>query len=495
MTLGKMLAASAKAWPRRKAIIFHKRRISYRKLNQWVSNVACGLRSLGLERGEHVAILLPNCPEYIIAAFGVLRAGGVVVPINNFLSPAEVAYILEDCEAKILISGNKYNQQIEACRELEFIKQIILVGDESPDFVAFNQLMLPAECPDLPEIDPEDKALIIYTSGTTGHPKGALLSHRNLLANVASCSKIAKLSRRDRFLLFLPLFHSFTFTVTVLLPLYLGARIILLESIHREEIRRSIIRHRATVMVGIPTVYQLLAQVKLGILGRWLNPVRVYVSGGAPLSAGVLESFQRKFRRPLLEGYGLSEASPVVSINPPHKTKAGSVGLPIPGVEIKVVNNQGKTMAANQIGELLVKGPNVMLGYLNRPRASKSALAGGWLHTGDMARIDEENYVYIVDRRKEMLIVHGANVYPREIENVLCQHPKVSEAAVVGIPDIHRGEIPKAVIVLQPDEEITEREIRHYCRRFLAPYKIPKVVEFRKSLPKTATGKIQKRLL
>jgi long-chain acyl-CoA synthetase len=406
-----------------------------------------------------------------------------------------MAYILEDCEATMLISSSKFAPQLEACGQLESLRHIILIDEGTTDHVPFDKLLASASSVSLPPISPQAVALIIYTSGTTGHPKGALLSHNNLMANVISCSKVMKLSRRDRFLVFLPLFHSFTFTVTLLLPCYLGARIILLEGIQREEIRRSIIRRRVSILVGIPTVYHLLSQVELGRLARWLNPVRVYVSGGAPLSAEVLEEFQRKFRRPLLEGYGLSEASPVVSINPPHKVKPGSVGLPIPGVEVKVVDKQGRPVATNEIGELLIRGDNVMQGYLNRPQASKRALADGWLHTGDMARLDDEGYIYIVDRKKEMLIIHGCNVYPREIEDVLYQHPQVAEAAVVGLPDAHRGEIPKAVIVPKEGERVEEREIKKYCRRFLAPYKVPRVVEFRDSLPKTATGKVMKRML
>lgn len=503
MTLGDMLEASAKAGAGRKAIVFHNQSITYGKLNSRAMRLACGLRKLGLESGEQVAVLLPNCPEYVISAFGILKAGAVLVPVNTFLAPNEVTYILEDCEATVLISSSKFKKQLAVCNKLESLKHIILVGDETPepvgndkyDYIAFDKLLDADEHPPLPNIDPQSCALIIYTSGTTGHPKGALLTHNNLTANVISCSKVMKLRRRDRFLVFLPMFHSFTFTVTILLPCYIGARIVLLEGINRKEIRRAIVRQRISVMVGIPTVYHLLSQAKLGFFARWLNPVRIYVSGGAPLAAEVLEGFKRKFRRPLLEGYGLSEASPVVAINPPHREKVGSVGLPIPGVKVMVVDQQEKSLGADKVGELLVKGPNVMQGYLNRPQASKQALADGWLHTGDMARVDADGYIYIVDRKKEMLIVHGSNVYPREIEDVLYRHPQVAEAAVIGIPDAHRGEIPKAVIVPKDGEKIHEKEIKQYCNRFLASYKVPRVVEFRESLPKTATGKIMKRML
>ncbi len=495
MTLGEMLAATAEAGPKRKAIVFKNQQLSYEELNQRATWVAQNLRQLGLRVGEQVAVLLPNCPEYIIAMFGIFKAGGVLVPINSFLTPNEVAYILEDCEATVLISSAKFSRQLAACSKLESLKHMVMVGKATPKQLSFDKLLVADTSAELPKLSPDNRALIIYTSGTTGHPKGALLSHNNLISNVSSCSKVIKLSHKDRFLVFLPLFHSFTLTVTVFFPCFLGARIILLEAVAREEIRRAIVSQRPSIMVGIPTVYNLLSQVKLGWLARWFNPVRTYVSGGAPLAVEVLENFQRKYHRPLLEGYGLSETSPVVAINPPQKTKAGSVGLPVPGVEVKTLNNQGNLNKANEVGELLVRGPNIMQGYLNRPQATKKALIDGWLHTGDMARIDEDGYIYIVDRKKEMLIVHGSNVYPREIEAVLCRHPKVAESAVIGIPDAHRGEIPKAVIVPRKGEQLREREIKQYCRRFLAPFKVPRVVEFRDSLPKTATGKVMKRML
>ncbi len=429
MTLGDMLANSAKAGPKRKAIVFKNQQLSYEELNQRAICLAQNLRQLGLKTGDQVAVLLPNCPEYIIAMFGIFKAGGVLVPINSFLTPNEAAYILEDCEAATLISSAKFSRQLAACSKLDTLKNTIMVGEvrsgqarsrqSCSGQVSFDKLLAPNTSVQLPKLNPDNRAIIIYTSGTTGHPKGALLSHNNIIANVSSCSKVIKLSHKDRFLVFLPLFHSFTLTVTVFFPCFLGARIILLETIARDEIRQAVVRLRPSVMVGIPTVYNLFSQMSLSWVARWMNPVRIYVSGGAPLAVEVLEKFQQKFRRTLLEGYGLSEASPVVAINPPQKAKAGSVGLPVPDVEVKILNNQGNLAKANEVGELLVRGPNVMQGYLNRPQATKKSLIDGWLHTGDMARIDEEGYIFIVDRKKEMLIVHGSNVYPREIEDVL----------------------------------------------------------------------------
>ncbi len=496
MTLGEMLKASAEAAAKKPAIIFNEQTISYSQLYEKARALACGLIKLGLTPGDNAAILLSNSPEYIISAFGISIAGGVIIPINCFLAPPEAAYILEDSEAVILISSAEYTAQIDACRRLDYLKHIILCGEDNAKDIIFEGLLQSDTTGEkLPQIDSEADALIIYTSGTTGHPKGAVLTNHNLISNITACCKVIKVTAKDRFLVFLPLFHSFTFTVTILLPCYMRARIILLPGINRKEIKKAIICHKISVFVGIPAVYNLFSQLKISWLARWLNPVRIYISGGAPLSKAVLEKFQHNFRRPLLEGYGLSEASPVVSINPIHKTKPCSVGLPLPGVTVKAVDERGNNLPNGEVGELLVKGANVMRGYLNRPQATKCALKGGWLHTGDLAHIDNEGYIYIVERKKDMLIVHGINVYPREIEEVLNRHPQIAEVAVVGVRDAHKGELPKAVIVLKDGERLTVKEIKQYCKDFLAGYKTPKIVEFRESLPKTATGKIIKRML
>ena len=280
----------------------------------------------------------------------------------------------------------------------------------------------------------------------------------------------------------------------MLAPIHLGCTTVLLESVNRKDIRHAIARYRVSIFVAVPSLYNVMAQAKLSFLARWLNPVRIYVSGGAPLSLEVLSKFEKVFRKPLLEGYGLSEASPVVSVNPLNQArKAGSVGLPLPGVQVKVVNGDERELPPGQVGELIVRGGNVMMGYYNQPEATVQAIRGGWLFTGDLARIDEEGYVTIVDRKKDMLIVRGCNVYPREVEEVLYSHPKVAEAAVIGMVDRHRGEVPKAYIVLKEGMQADEREIKRYLMERLARYKIPRQVEFRDALPMTATGKVLKR--
>ena len=502
ITLAESLERTAKKFPRRPALIWKREKICFGTLWERVKRVAEGLSELGVRPGDRVAILLPNCPEYIYGYYAINQVGGVVVPINNFLKGTEVSYILSDCQVHTLITTSPSLRAILPHRgELKDLKHIVLVGEVEEDLrdraVLFSSLL---ETPSLPDKErkssPSHLAVIIYTSGTTGRPKGAMLSNRNLISNVISCRKALEVFPKDRFLLFLPLFHSFTATVCMLLPFYLGCLVVLLESVNRKDIRHAITRHRVSIFVGVPALYNVMSQAKVSFLVRWLNPIRLYISGAAPLSVEVLAKFERLFRRPLLEGYGLSEASPVVSVNPlAQKRKAGSVGLPLPGVAVKVVNGEERELPPGEVGEVIVRGGNVMSGYYNQPEASAQALRGGWLFTGDMGKIDEDGYIYIVDRKKDMLIVRGCNVYPREVEEVLYSHPKVAEAAVVGMVDRHRGEVPKAYVVLKEGMQADEKEIKRFCMERLARYKVPRVVEFRESLPMTPTGKVLKREL
>ncbi len=296
-------------------------------------------------------------------------------------------------------------------------------------------------------------------------------------------------------MVFLPLFHSFTITTSLLLPIFVGARIILLPGIAREQIRQTIIKQKPTIMLGVPTVYNMFANAQVSFFSRLLNPIRVYVCGGAPLAPEIHRQFEKKYKRFLLEGYGLSEASPVVSLNPAGKTKPSSAGLPVPGVRVKVINDQGRDLGTNEVGELLVRGPNVMQGYWRNSEATRQAIKDSWLYTGDLARIDEGGYIYIVGRKKELIIVRGMNVYPREIEEVLYRHPAVAEAAVIGVSDPNRGEIPKGIVALKKNFQVSEKELKDFCRQHLAAYKVPHSIEFRSELPKTGSGKISKRHL
>jgi long-chain acyl-CoA synthetase len=342
----------------------------------------------------------------------------------------------------------------------------------------------------------EDLAVIIYTSGTTGRPKGAMLTHGNLLSNVAASGSSIRVKARDRVIFFIPMFHSFTLTACILMPLSVGAGIIAVTRLRSlPHLVREMVVRRATIFIGIPHVYDVMAQHGLPWWARPLFRLRLCISGSAPLSAATLKAFERRVRIPLLEGYGLSETSPVVSINPLDGIrKPGSVGLPIPGVEVRIVSGDGGSLPPGEKGEIAVRGPNVMRGYLNRPRETKETIRDGWLLTGDIGTLDGEGYLYIVDRKKEMILFHGMNVYPREIEEVLYRHPRVAEAAVVGKPDRHRGEIPVAFVSLREGEGEGDAapELIAWCRQYLAGYKVPHTIAILDKLPRNAAGKIVK---
>ena len=419
------------------------------------------------------------------------------------LKEEDLKYILDNAGVSTVITQAEFLPTVNRLKlRLENLRQLILVGEKTPDAINFSELLSKSPVGErVSEPRPEDVAAILYTSGTTGHPKGVMLTHRNLISNVTASIKAIKFTKKDRFLCLLPMFHSFTWMACVLAPLYLGAAVAIVESVKPfGKVLRNIIRNRITIFVAIPPIYNLLSHIPVprilvSRLLKILNPLRICVSGAASLPVEVLRKFEQKFRIPLLEGYGLTEASPVVSINPQEKRRPGSVGLPIAGVEVKVVDEDGNQLPPNKEGELLVKGENVMQGYYKLPEETKKTIKEGWLYTGDIARIDEDGYIYIVDRKKDMIIVRGLNVYPREIEEVLYLNPKVAETAVIGIKDELRGEAPIGYVALKEGEEMTEAELIRFLRERLASYKVPRTIEFRDSLPKTSTGKILKRAL
>jgi long-chain acyl-CoA synthetase len=411
----------------------------------------------------------------------------VVVPINNFLKPDEVSFILGDAGVNVLITDAS---TAEALPKLSAVRPAL-------SFWRVEQfLALPAA--DAAQVQPEqtesDLAVIIYTSGTTGHPKGAMLSHGNLLANVRSCGEVLSAVEADRFVVLLPMFHSFMMTVGVLLPLIVGGSLVLIRSLHPpKNVLMEIVQHRATILPAIPQFFRTLANAQLP---KEQLPLRICVSGGAPLPVEILREFSEKMAIPLIEGYGLSEASPVVSLNPVKGPwKAGSIGVPIPDVEVSVQDDSGKRLGCGETGEICIRGPNVMQGYWNQPAETAQALRNGWLLTGDIGHYDKDGYFYITDRKKDMLLVNGINVYPREIEEILYQVPGVREAAVIGIPDSRRGEQPIAFVSQNEGTMLDEKALQQFVRDRLADYKVPKRVVFLPALPRNATGKILKTAL
>lgn len=516
--LAVMLKQSAANYGRRTALVYGRKKITYEELDRLSDGLCAGLIQLGIERGQRIGILLFNRPEFVVSYFGALKAAAAIVPLNTMLKTDEVKYIIEDAGcAAIITSGSFLDMAVELRMRVDCLKQIILVSPEQKkDTVDFYGLLkTPTQKDRIGQISSDDIAVTMYTSGTTGHPKGAMLTHYNLVSNARSSASSIKISRRDNFICVLPLFHSFAATVCMLLPLFCGAKITIFVSPRPfKRVLRTIIKKRGTVFAGVPSIFNILKDAKLPrvlttpLLSRLINPLRICISGAAALPVETLNQFQKRFRIPLIEGYGLTEASPVVSLNPLDGIrKPGSVGIPLTDVQVKVVDNNNKELGVDEIGELLVKGPNVMKGYLNQPQANAETIKDGWLYTGDLVKMDKDGYIYIVGRKKEMVNVRGFNVYPREIEDVLYQHPLVKEAAVIGVPDTHKGEVPKGFVVLKDEIDAfkklqgiktldeVEHELLKYLRERLAAYKIPRRIEIKESLPKTSTGKILKRLL
>ncbi len=466
------------------AIFWGEQTIPYRTLHSQASALGQLLGAhYRVSPGDRVALWLKNCPEFPAAALGVLWIGGVLVPINNFLKPDEVGYILKDAEINLLITDESTREGWDRLSELRPGLKIWTV-DHFPT-------LAPSTLKPREQTSISDLAVIIYTSGTTGKPKGAMLTHGNLLSNVESCRQILEAMDTDRFIVLLPLFHSFMMTVGMLLPLLVGGSMLLIRSLHpAKNIFQEIILHGGTILPAIPQFFRTMAAA--GAPPGF--PVRLCISGAAPLPMEILREFNQKLPQvPLLEGYGLSEASPVVSINPVRGPwKAGSIGVAIPDVEVSVQDESGKMLEVGETGEICVRGPNVMLGYWNQPEETARALVNGWLRTGDVGHRDADGYFYITDRKKDMLLVNGINVYPREIEEVIYQYPGVKEAAVVGLADARKGEMPVAFVVPIEGTPLDERLFVAFLKQKLADYKVPRRVVPMTALPRNATGKVLK---
>jgi long-chain acyl-CoA synthetase len=469
------------------AIFWGDQQFSYGTLLAQAQNLSAHLQeSFGVKPGDRVALWLKNCPDFVPTLYGILGAGAVVVPVNNFLKADEVSYILKDCDAKVILTDTTMAEGISKLAAA-------IPGLKSWNVEEFSKLAQSAGDFSAGARKESDLAVIIYTSGTTGHPKGAMLSHGNLLSNVESCRQILQAIDTDRFVVLLPMFHSFMMTVGVLLPTIVGGSLVLVRSIHPpKNILQEIIQHRATILPAIPQFFRTLANAQV----PKDFPLRLCISGGAPLPGEILREFNEKVPIPLIEGYGLSEASPVVSMNPlKGPWKAGSIGVPIPDVEVSVQDDEGRLLKPGETGEICVRGGNVMQGYWNRPEETAKALRGGWLLTGDIGHQDNDGYYYITDRKKDMLLVNGINVYPREIEEIIYQFPGIKEAAVIGVPDPRKGEHPVAFVSTAEGAQVEEKALLQFVRERLADYKVPRRVTFMPALPRNATGKILKTAL
>jgi long-chain acyl-CoA synthetase len=530
LNLASVLEQQARLVPGRTAVTCRDVNLTYAQLNARAAQVAAGLVALGIAPGDAVALSCPNVPWFPIAYFGILKAGAVVVPLNVLLRPREIAYHLRDSHAKALLvfEGTPELPMAEmaraACDALRDEQGglrpsggeapgphlvVMTLDPAAPSPVSpartLGQLMhgQPAAF-DTRSRRPDDTAVILYTSGTTGQPKGAELTHANMTMNaIASREMFAPAGRggvqQDVHLVTLPLFHSTAQTCQMNCGLHAGGRLVLLPRFEPAAVLEAMAREQVNFWIGVPTMYwALLGHVEAASIdpAPIAANLSLCASGGAPMPVDVMRRFEATFGVRVLEGYGLSETSPVACFNQMHRpSKPGTVGLPIFGVDVRCVDDSDRAVATGERGEVVIRGPNIMKGYYNRPDATAEAMRAGWFHTGDIGILDDEGFLSIVDRKKDMILRGGFNVYPRELEEVLMTHPAVSLVAVIGVPDERLGEEVKAYIVRKPGATTTGEELVAWCRDQIAAYKYPRLIEFRDALPVSATGKVLKREL
>ena len=487
--LAKNLTDTTRVHAGRVAVRVDNAAMTYRALDEASARVAGLLHERGLKPGDRAGIMMPNVAEFPVVYYGILRAGGVVVPMNSLLKEREVAYYLGDSGAGLVFAWHAFTAEARAGAE-HAEAELIVVDD-----VSFPELLASAVAvEEVTDRGSADTAVILYTSGTTGQPKGAELTHGNLISNTeVARTDIVRASPEDVIFGGLPLFHVFGQTVALNVAVASGACLTLLPRFDPAHALRIIAGHRVTVFEGVPTMYvALLHQPDRADYDT--ATLRTCISGGAAMPVEVLRGFEEAFGCTVLEGYGLSETSPVASFNHPgRERKPGSIGTPIRGVQMRVMDNSDREVPQGEVGEIVIRGPNLMTGYWRRPDATAEAIREGWFHTGDLARVDEDGYFYIVDRKKDMIIRGGYNVYPREIEEVLYEHPAIAEAAVIGLPHPALGEEVAAAVALKPGATVSAEELRDFVKAQVAAYKYPRHVWIVEVLPKGPTGKIQKR--
>ncbi|HTT28218.1 MAG TPA: long-chain fatty acid--CoA ligase [Solirubrobacteraceae bacterium] len=487
--LAKLLTETASRHGDRSALKLDDSVLTYDMLNEGAARVAGLLKERGLQPGDRVGVMLPNVPYFGAVYYGVLRAGGVVVPMNVLLKGREISFYLSDSGARLMFAWHGFAESAEEGAGVSGTEVIVVKPGE------FEALLGGASRdPEDIERDESDTAVILYTSGTTGTPKGAELTHFNMLENCrAGATDLVHISEHDVIFGALPLFHSFGQTCCLNAGVRAGACLTMIPRFEPGKALEIIQRDNVTLFDGVPTMYHALLNYPERAHYD-TSSLRICVSGGSAMPVEVMRSFEKAFDCIILEGYGLSETSPVASFNHPERErKPGSIGTPIRGVDMKVVDDAGNELPPGEVGEIAIRGHNVMKGYWNRPDATAEVLKDGWLLTGDMARMDEDGYFFIVDRKKEMIIRGGFNVYPREIEEVLYEHPAVLEAAVIGVPDETMGEEVAAAVVLRSGHDASPDDVRGFVKERLAAYKYPRHVWFTDELPKGPTGKILKR--
>ena len=502
LNLAVMLREAALAKPDKTAVILDQFKLDYKTLDALSNQIAGRLREAGVKRGDRVGLMLPNVPQFVAAYYGILKAGGVVVPMNVLLKAPEVAFYVGDSEARLLIAWEDFaGEALKGAAEVGDVTTYVVMKPGSESLPAgarnFAELMQGSPKFDMEPTDPDDTAVILYTSGTTGRPKGAELSHFNLYMCCNIGKGLVAVQEDDVALGVLPLFHSFGQSNVMNTAVLNGITITLVPRFDPDKVLEVIQRDRVTLFFGVPTMY--FALLHHPDAGKYdTSSLRLGLSGGAAMPGEVMKAFEEKFGMTILEGYGLSETSPTATFNKSvEERRYLSIGKPVWGVEVKIFDEQDQELPPGKenVGEIVIRGHNVMKGYYRKPEATAEAFRGGWFHSGDMGYVDDDGYFFIVDRKKELIIRGGFNVYPREVEEVLFTHPAVAAAAVIGIPDERLGEEVKAVVQLKAGQSVTAEELIAYCKERVAAYKYPRSVQFVDQLPIGPTGKILKRQL
>ncbi|MBL4831756.1 MAG: long-chain fatty acid--CoA ligase [Aliivibrio sp.] len=499
--------------PNNIALIFQEQRITYSELNQSVNKIANHLVDIGIEPNDKVALSCPNTPDFVIAYYAIQKVGAVVVPLNIMLKGTEIAYHLDDSDAKALIcyQGNSAlpigTYGYDGFNQIDGCLHFILIETEKPEQDTPQQALLfnPWLASDKESFSTvfrraEDSCVILYTSGTTGAAKGAELSQSNMLCNAQACQALTNQKGTDVSIAILPLFHTFGQSLIMNTTILAGSALVLISRFVPKTVLQQLHQHKVTHLAGVPTMFIGLLAFAEKHPGEHLKEIaanlKVAISGGASMPVEIIRQFEEKLQVPVIEGYGLSESSPVAAFNHlEYPRKPGSIGQPLPGVTMKVVNEQGHEVATGENGELLIRGHNVMKGYYKKPEQSAKTIVDGWLHTGDIVRIDEDGYLFVVDRLKEVIISGGYNIYPRDVEETYMSHPSVHLVAVIGVEHPRFGEQVKAFVMLKEGAKESTKELIQWSHQRLADYKCPKHLEIVTELPMTATGKILKRLL
>ena len=480
------------------ALTWGESQVTYGELYEAVLRMASGLKEIGLKKGDRVLLMLPNIPHFPISYYAVLAVGAVVVPINVMFKEREIAYQIEDSEAVAAIAWEGFtNDLLKARDKTESLKHLFILGDNIPDDAIHLTKFISHHKPldKIDEVEPDDSAVIMYTAGITGHPKGAELSHQGLSYAIKVLAETLRLTDREKILAVVPFFHSFGVVVVMNAGLYGGSTLTLAPRFNPKDALDIIAKDKITILAGVPTMFQMIHDFP-DFADYDLSSLKYCLSGGSHLSEDLLRRFEERFSTYVLEGYGLSETCAAASFNNfKRERKPGSIGYPLEGMEMRVVDEEDQEISIGDIGEIVIKGPSLMKGYRNRPQASTEVMRNGWFHTGDIGRMDMDGYFYLVGRKTDMILKGGFKVVPREIEEIISAHPQVTEVAVIGIPDQVMGEEIKACIVPKEGIRINPAALLEYCHERLANYKCPAILRFYRELPKGPTGRVLKKEL